>query len=324
MGKSPSAFISYSWDSDKHKEWVAGLVNLLRDNDVDASADVFETQKGTTNLYNMMVKDIRDKDYTIIVLTPEYAKKADALQGGVGFETSMLIPLIQENLQKIIPIIRCNENISKAIPFYLKGVHYIDFSDPYSFKEKFDELLHRVFKVDLIEQSPLGKRPELKPRKIARIDRAAIEGIDDLVPDFREVTDSDKNKFMKSSFQQIRDGLIQILESTKEKNSNFDFDYEDITIRKTIYKMYINGSQKYAIKLWIGNGFGARIETINLAYGNHISDSDNSMNEIIDCEVNKDKTLKLKMTLNMFEDKEAGTPSEVLREIWKNVIPWLR
>lgn len=324
MEKSPSAFISYSWDSKEHMEWVAGLVNLLRDNDIDATADVFETQKGTTNLYSMMVKNIRDNDYTIIVLTPEYAKKADELQGGVGFETSMLIPLIQENLQKIIPIIRCNENASKAIPFYLKGVHYIDFSNQYSFKEKFDELLHRIFKIDLIEQAPLGKRPDLKPKKVARPDRFTIEGIDDLVPDFREVTDADKNKFMKSSFQQIRGGLIQILESTREKNSNFDFDYEDITSRKTIYKMYINGSQKYAIKLWLGNGFGARIETINLAYGNLISDSDNSMNEIIDCEVNKDKTLKLKMTLNMFGDKEAGTPSEVLREIWKNVIPWLR
>jgi hypothetical protein len=324
MEKSPSAFVSYSWDCEEHKEWVGGLVNLLRDNDVDASADFFETQKGTTNLYSMMVKNIRDKDYTIIVLTPEYAKKADALQGGVGFETSMLIPLIQENLQKIIPIIRCNENTSRAIPFYLKGVYYIDFSDPYIFKDKFDELLHRIFKVDLIEESPLGKRPDLKPRKIVRLDRVAIEGIDDLVPDFREVTDADKNKFMKSSFQKIRDGLIQILESTREKNPNFDFDYEDVTSRKAIYKMYVSGSQKYAIKLWLGNGFGARTETINLAYGNHISDSDNSMNEIICCEVNKDNTLRLKMTMNMFGNKEAGTPSEVLREIWKNALPWLR
>jgi hypothetical protein len=30
------------------------------------------------------------------------------------------------------------------------------------------------------------------------------------------------------------------------------------------------------------------------------------------------------MTLNMFGDKEAGTPSEVLREIWKNVVMWLK
>jgi vacuolar-type H+-ATPase subunit F/Vma7 len=324
MGKTPTAFISYSWDSKEHKEWVAGLVNLLRENDVDATSDIFETQKGTTNLYNMMVKNIRDKDYTIIVLTPDYAEKADALQGGVGFETSLLIPLIQENLQKVIPIIRCNGDTSKAIPFYLKGITYIDFSDPYIFKEKFNELLCRIFKVDLIEQSPLGRRPDLKPRKAARPDRVIIENIDDLVPNFHEVTDAEKNKFMKNSFLQIRDGLIQILEGTSEKNSNFDFDYEDITSRKTIYKMYINGSQKYAIKVWLGNGFGASIETINLAYGNYISDSDNSMNEVISCEVDKDKTLKLKMTLNMFGNKEASTPSEILKEIWKNVIPWLR
>lgn len=324
MGKTPTAFISYSWDSKEHKEWVTGLVNLLRENDVDATSDIFETQKGTTNLYSMMVKNIRDKDYTIIVLTPDYAEKANALQGGVGFETSLLIPLIQENLQKVIPIIRCNGDTSKAIPFYLNGIHYIDFSDPYIFKEKFNELLCRIFKINLIEQSPLGKRPELKPRKTVRPDRAIIEDIDYLVPNFHEVTDAEKNKFMKNSFLQIRDGLIQILEGTSEKNSNFDFDYEDITSRKTIYKMYINGSQKYAIKVWLGNGFGASIETINLAYGNYISDSDNSMNEVISCEVDKDKTLKLKMTLNMFGNKEASTPSEILKEIWKNVIPWLR
>ncbi len=319
MEKKPSAFISYSWDSEEHKEWVVGLVNLLRDNGVDASADFFETQRGTTNLYSMMVENIRDKDYIIIVLTPEYAKKADSLQGGVGFETSMLIPLIQENLQKIIPIIRCNENASKAIPFYLKGVHYIDFSNPYSFKEKFYELLHRIFKVDLIEQVPLGKRPDLKPKKVARPDRVAIEGIDDLVPDFREITDADKNKFMKSSFQQIREGLIQLLESTREKNPNFDFDYEDITNRKTIYKMYLSGSQKYAIKIWLGNGFYSKTDTIDLAYGRHISDSDNSMNEIITCNVTKDKSLILEMTMNMYGNNEANTADEVLKVIWKTI-----
>lgn len=37
---------------------VANLVNLLRGKGVDVSAYVFETQKGTTNLYNMMVKNI--------------------------------------------------------------------------------------------------------------------------------------------------------------------------------------------------------------------------------------------------------------------------
>ena len=81
--------------------------------------------------------------------------------------------------------------------------------------------------------------------------------------------------------------------------------------------MYINGSQKYAIKMWLGSGFGARAETINFAYGNHISDSDNSMNEIINCEVDRDKKIKLRMTMNMYGNKEAGTPSEVLKKFGK-------
>lgn len=325
MEGNPSAFISYSQDNDEHKEWIIVLTNLLRSNGVDASIDIFETQKGTINLYNMMVDNIRDKDYVIIVLTPAYARKADALQDGVGFETSMLISLIQENLRKIIPIIRCNGNASEAIPFYLNGVHYIDFSNSYSFEEKFNELLCRIFEVDLIEQSPLGKRPDLKPRSVTRPDnKIIIEDIDDLVPDLREITDIDKNRFMKNSFQQIKDGLIQILGRTKGKNPNFEFDYEDVTNRKTIYRMYLNGSQKYAVKLWLGHGLGSRTETINLAYGNHIYDNDNAMNEIIDCEVDEDNTLKLKMTLNMSYDKKVDTPEEVLKEIWKNVISWIR
>jgi hypothetical protein len=324
MQRNPSAFVVYSWDSDEHKEWVAGLVNALRHKGADATIDVFQTQKGTINLYVMMVENIRSKDYVIVVLTPEYAKKADALRGGVGYETSLLLSLIQENLQKIIPIVRCNEDPSKAIPFYLKGVQYIDFSPRHNFEEKFQELLHRIFKVDLLEQAPLGKIPDLKPRKIATPDRAVTEDIDDLIPDFREITDADKNKFMRRSFGEIRNGLVQVLVRTKEENSNFDFDYEDITNRKTIYKMYINGSQKCAVKLWLANAFGASTDTINLACGNYTSDSDNSMNEIIDCEVSEDKTLKLRMTLNIFGDKEASTSSEVLREIWKNIIQYLR
>ncbi len=323
MKKNPSVFISYSWDSEEHKKWVLGLVGLLRNNGVDATVDIFEIQKGTTNLHSMMVNNIKDKDYTVIVLTPEYAKKADELQGGVGFETSILIPFIQENLRKIIPIIYCKEDASKVIPFYLRGVHYIDFSAPNNFEDKFDELLHRIFEVDLINQPPLGKMPDLKPRKIEWPDRTT-GGINNLIPSLREVTDVDKHNFIKTSFQEIKTGLIQLLEKTKGKNPNFDFVYEDITSRKVILKMYKNGHQKYAIKLWLGHSFGAKTETINLSYGNHISDSDNAMNEIISCEVGDDNTLKLKMILNVFGNKDAIEPHEIVLEIWRNVIPYLK
>mgnify|MGYP003511259450 CR=1 FL=1 len=85
-------FVSYSWDSVEHKEWVLKFVNMLRDRwGVNAKCDVFITQSNTTNLNHMMVEEIKDSDYVLIILTESYAEKANKLEGGVGFETKLLI-----------------------------------------------------------------------------------------------------------------------------------------------------------------------------------------------------------------------------------------
>lgn len=87
--------------------------------------------------------------------------------------------------------------------------------------------------------------------------------------------------------------------------------------------MYMDGSQKCVIKIWLGNVLGGSTESINLSYGNSVSDSDNSMNEMIICELDKDKALKLKMTLNIFRDCKAGEPADIVKEIWDKVKPYL-
>ncbi len=65
----------------------------------------------------MMVENIRTKDFTIIILTNNYSKKADDLEGGVGFETELLLPLIKSNKGKIIPIVRDKSQERNRIPF---------------------------------------------------------------------------------------------------------------------------------------------------------------------------------------------------------------
>ncbi|MEN6460829.1 MAG: toll/interleukin-1 receptor domain-containing protein [Syntrophomonas sp.] len=322
MEKIPTAFISYSWDSQEHQVWVTSLVNILRENVVEATLDVFETQTGTVNLNQMMIRNIKDNDFTIIIMTPKYAQKADEFQGGVGFETSLLISCIQENPNKIIPVLRSKDRKS-AIPFYLNGYHYIDFSDDANFDEKVRELLHRLHGVDLIEKAPLGSKPDLKPKSIGELIAPKTDDFDDLIPNLIEHTDMDKNRFMKESFVQIRDGLLQIMDRTKQQNTNFDFDFENLTSKKALLRGYVNGQQKYAVKLWLGSGFGSREETINLSYGNHVSESDNSMNEFISCEVAKDKSLLLKMNMNMFGNRAANTSYEIVREIWSEITHWL-
>lgn len=324
MNNIPTAFVSYSWDSPEHKNWVTGLVNSLRENGVDATIDVFETQRGTVNLYKMMLQSIKDRDFIIIIMTQLYAEKADAFQGGVGYETSMLIPLIQDNLQKIIPIMKFKGDQEKAVPFYLKGVHYIDFSDDSHFDEKFKELLYRLHKVNIFEEAPLGSPPDLKPKIVEKSASKKANDFDDLIPNLIEPTDIDKNRFMRQSFDYIKGGLLQILDRTKLQNANFNFDYENITSKKVVFRVYINGQQKYAVKIWLGDALGFRKENINLSYGNYITDSDNSLNEYISCEIAEDKSLFLKMHMNMFGNKDANTPDEIIREIWTNALRWIK
>lgn len=302
-------------------------MSKLFENGIETAIDVFETQRETVNLYTMMLKNIKDKDFTILVLTEEYAEKADALKGGVGFETNSLVPYIMDNLQKIIPIVRTHGAATKAIPFYLRGVHYIDFSADNQFQTAFNELLHRVYKVDLIEKPKLGKRPDLKPIKIdsGELEDTKADHIDeDMIPDFTRITDIDINRFLKKSYTEISTGLHNLLDRTKRSNSDFDFEFESITTKKTIIRIYLNGQQKYSVKIWLGNGLGARQETINLSYGNYISESDNSMNEIIMCEVDKSNKLILKMTMNFTGIKDANDSKSVTAEIWKNIMNWIK
>jgi hypothetical protein len=76
--------------------------------------------------------------------------------------------------------------------------------------------------------------------------------------------------------------------------------------------------------MWLGNGFGSSINTINLSYGRIHYDNDNSMNEIIQCEIGENKELKLKMTMNMFGNREAISDKDVTKEIWRNMVNYLQ
>lgn len=68
-------FISYSWDSEEHQDWVVELVNTLRSTyGIDAKCDVLLDKP---NLFSMMVQEARLNDKIVIVDTKRYTEKAD-------------------------------------------------------------------------------------------------------------------------------------------------------------------------------------------------------------------------------------------------------
>ncbi|TZE82088.1 toll/interleukin-1 receptor domain-containing protein [Calorimonas adulescens] len=317
----PSVFISYSWDSEEHENWVTVLAAKLRENGVDATIDKFETQSKTVNLNRMMIEKIKNSDNILLILTENYAKKADTFQGGVGYETNLLIQYIKDNPDKIILIMRHKGDYRKAVPFYLEGFHFINFSHDDQFDIKFDELLYRIYQVDVIDVPKVGPKPKLESKKII-YDRIVNETTN-IIPNFKEITDLDKNKFMKQSYSKILSLLYEFAEQTKQKNNNFDYDKDIVHNQKTILRFYINGMEKYAVKIWLGNLFGGKNQNIYLSYGRFNIDSDNSFNDVVECEVTKTKDLKLKMTMNFMTGSNASDAYGIATEIWKQIVQYL-
>lgn len=323
-------FISYSWDSNNHQEWVLHLVNKLRKKGIDATADLFETQMKSIHLPQMMVDKIRDSDFIIVVLSEYYAKKADQSSGGVGFESRLLLPLLMGNPDKLVCIMRHKGNYEKVFPFHLKGQYAIDFSNESEFEKKLDELVYRIYGQPIHFQEPLGEIPEFKPRvpskntsekqnkDISNNFTSEVDLFDIDLPNLKRITDQDIDSFLKGSFKEITNLFNSLFNQIKATNAEFDYDKVGFSNYETIFKLYVKGMNVNTIKIWYGSMFGG--STINLAYGNHMSISANSANEIIMHHIDEKKQLRLKMTMNMYGNNTAMSPKEIVQEIWKNNI----
>lgn len=129
MTVTPTAFISYSWDSECHKSWVKSLAARLRSNGVDARLDQWETVPGD-QLTHFMERGIRDHDFVLIICTPKYRVRSDARVGGVGYEGDIMTAEVISigNDRKFIPVLRSG-TWEEAAPSWLMGKLYIDMSE---------------------------------------------------------------------------------------------------------------------------------------------------------------------------------------------------
>ena len=104
--KDIKASISYSWDDDGHKTWVATLASKLREDGVTTILDQWHAVPGD-QLPEFMEKQIRESDYVLIICTPNYRLKSDGRKGGVGYEGDIMTAEVQtkRNHRKFIPIL---------------------------------------------------------------------------------------------------------------------------------------------------------------------------------------------------------------------------
>ncbi|AZF12643.1 hypothetical protein C4J93_4476 [Pseudomonas sp. R2-37-08W] len=154
----PKAFISYSHDSQEHKQWILEFASRLRNSGIDAILDQWELQPGD-DLPQFMERHLSSSDRVIMVCTDRYVEKANSGAGGVGYEkmivTADLLKTIDSN--KVIPIIR--QTGTHETPTFLKTKLFIDFSNEDQIEFSFDELIRTLHGSPLFVKPPIGNSP---------------------------------------------------------------------------------------------------------------------------------------------------------------------
>lgn len=183
-----TVFISYSWGSVKHSEWVLNFANNLISGGVNVILDQHDLSAGK-ELTRFMEKSV-GADKILMVMTPNYKLKADKREGGVGFEYSLITQEYynkQSDKTKIIPILRSGDK-NTSPPTYMQTKIYHNMVDDKLYDTKLFELIKIVYDKPLLTKPTLGKVPDF--------DAPTLPDLDKKLADFNVKEKLDGEKFV--------------------------------------------------------------------------------------------------------------------------------
>ncbi|MYL39803.1 toll/interleukin-1 receptor domain-containing protein [Halobacillus litoralis] len=230
-------FLSYTWSSPEHEEWVDELAHRLEGNGVPVVYDKWDNKEGQdlNKFMESTVNDISIKK-VLVICNIAYEEKANGRKGGVGTETLIISPEVYDDAEqtKFVPIIAERKSDGSApLPTYLKGKHYIDMSSQQAYEAGYEKLLRNLygkpeykrpkrgtapsFLTDEEEESPLESRFELRSFK-HRADKNGSK-VDVYFRDFLEKFKRDFSSFSISteshvSGDKLPELILEKLEST--------------------------------------------------------------------------------------------------------------
>ena len=163
MNTPPRLFISYSWSTPEHEQWVIDLATELVNSGVDVILDKWNLREGHDSVA-FMEKMVTDPSISKVVLICDqvYASKADGRSGGVGTETQIISAEVyaKQNQDKFVAVIAERDGEGKPyLPTYYKSRIYVDLSESDRYAENFEKLLRWIFDKPLYVKPEIGKPP---------------------------------------------------------------------------------------------------------------------------------------------------------------------
>ena len=165
--KAPKVFISYSWSSKEHVQWVLELATNLVENGIDIIIDKWDLPEGEDK-YKFMERIVNDKsvDKVLIVSDKLYADKSNNREGGVGTETQIISTELYEQFSEgdqksrfVALVCEKDEKSKPYLPTYYKNRIYIDCSDDELKSTNFEQLVRWIFDKPLHKKPEIGKPP---------------------------------------------------------------------------------------------------------------------------------------------------------------------
>lgn len=191
--KPDTVFISYSWSSPEHKEWVIELARRLESDSVPVVLDDWETTEGQdlTMFMERMVTDT-EIDKVLIICDKVYAEKANGRLGGVGTETTIASEEVYNKADqtKFIAIVaELDEDGHPHLPTYLKGKKYINMSSEQDYEDGYMRLLRNIFRKPDNPRPTRGSTPpawllldEKKSNQASRLQLGVLKRVADSRP----------------------------------------------------------------------------------------------------------------------------------------------
>lgn len=160
----PKVFISYSWSSPEHEQFVLDLATQLRESGIDAILDKWDLREGNDadKFMERMVTDPEIKK-VLIICDQLYSKKSNKREGGVGTEAQIISRRVYEQQDErkfVVASFEIDESTGKpAVPVYYGSRKYIDFTDSTRYSERFEELVRWVFDKPIYRKPQIGSTP---------------------------------------------------------------------------------------------------------------------------------------------------------------------
>lgn len=143
--KQPKVFISYSWSSPEHQEWVLDLARTLHDDNVDVVIDKWNLREGQSviDFMESMVVD-PSIDKIIMVIDSQYQVKADSRNGGVGTESTILSNVMynKKSTNNIVAVIA---ETGARPPVFYSGRVFIDLCSEEKYAENYEDLVRWIY-----------------------------------------------------------------------------------------------------------------------------------------------------------------------------------